>query len=249
MLSLGEGNADIIKEASFNGAYYITRVGQPVGCYYLLVQDGIFHNKEELNSYPHFSTTQVGDFRFVDANGNGILEEDADRVIVGNYMPDFYYGFSVNLSWKGFDMAANFQGVYGNEILNLERRYLMSNSMSQNMTRDALQRFPYGEMNRPNRKLTGNTAACTSTFHVEDGSYLRLQNLSLGYTFPDKWTRKAGISKLRIYVQGSNLFTWTDYSGYNPEVSNHASDALRPGEDYCSYPLARTFSVGINFNL
>ena len=249
MLSLGEGNADIIKEASFNGAYYITRVGQPVGCYYLLVQDGIFHNKEELNSYPHFSTTQVGDFRFVDANGNGILEEDADRVIVGNYMPDFYYGFSVNLSWKGFDMAANFQGVYGNEILNLERRYLMSNSMSQNMTRDALQRFPYGEMNRANRKLTGNTAACTSTFHVEDGSYLRLQNLSLGYTFPDKWTRKAGISKLRVYVQGSNLFTWTDYSGYNPEVSNHASDALRPGEDYCSYPLARTFSVGINFNL
>ena len=249
VLSLGEGNADIIKEASFDGAYYITRVGQPVGCYYLLVQDGIFHNKEELNSYPHFSTTQVGDFRFVDANGNGILEEDADRVIVGNYMPDFYYGFSVNLSWKGFDLAANFQGVYGNEILNLERRYLMSNSMSQNMTRDALQRFPYGEMNRPNRKLTGNTAACTSTFHVEDGSYLRLQNLSLGYTFPDKWTRKAGISKLRVYVQGSNLFTWTDYSGYNPEVSNHASDALRPGEDYCSYPLARTFSVGINFNL
>ena len=249
VLSLGEGNADIIKEASFNGAYYITRVGQPVGCYYLLVQDGIFHNKEELNSYPHFSTTQVGDFRFVDANGNGILEEDADRVIVGNYMPDFYYGFSVNLSWKGFDMAANFQGVYGNEILNLERRYLMSNSMSQNMTRDALQRFPYGEMNRANRKLTGNTAACTSTFHVEDGSYLRLQNLSLGYTFPDKWTRKAGISKLRVYVQGSNLFTWTDYSGYNPEVSNHANDALRPGEDYCSYPLARTFSVGINFNL
>ncbi len=117
------------------------------------------------------------------------------------------------------------------------------------MTRDSLQRFPYGEMNRANRKLTGNNGACTSTFHVEDGSYLRLQNLSLGYTFPDKWTRKAGISKLRVYVQGSNLFTWTDYSGYNPEVSNHANDALRPGEDYCSYPLSRTFSVGINFNL
>ena len=249
VLSLGDENADIIKESSYAGGYYLTRVGQPVGCYYLLVQDGIFHNQEELDSYPHFDTTTIGDFRFVDANGNGILEKDADRVIVGNYMPDFYYGFSVNLSWKGFDLAANFQGVYGNEILNLERRYLMSNSMSQNMTRDALQRFPYGEMNRPNRKLTGNTAACTSTFHLEDGSYLRLQNLSLGYTFPDRWTRKAGISKLRIYVQGTNLFTWTDYSGYNPEVSNHASDALRPGEDYCSYPLARTFSVGINFNL
>ena len=111
-----------------------------MGCYYLLVQDGIFHNKEELNSYPHFSTTQVGDFRFVDANGNGILEEDADRVIVGNYMPDLYYGFSVNLSWKGFDMAANFQGVYGNEILNLERRYLLNMEASSNMMKESLQR-------------------------------------------------------------------------------------------------------------
>lgn len=249
MLSLGDENADIIKESSYAGGYYITRVGQPVGCYYLMVQDGIFHNQEELNSYPHFDTTQVGDFRFVDANGNGILEKDADRVIVGNYMPDFYYGFSVNLSWKGFDLAAAFQGVYGNEILNLERRYLLNMEASSNMMRESLQRYPYGELNRATRKSSGNNGACTSTFHLEDGSYLRLQNLSLGYTFPDKWTRRAGISKLRIYVQGSNLFTWTDYSGYNPEVNKRAADALRPGEDYCSYPLSRTFSVGINFNL
>ena len=249
VLSLGDENADIIKESSYAGGYYITRVGQPVGCYYLMVQDGIFHNQEELNSYPHFDTTQVGDFRFVDANGNGILEKDADRVIVGNYMPDFYYGFSVNLSWKGFDLAAAFQGVYGNEILNLERRYLLNMEASSNMMKESLQRYPYGELNRATRKSSGNNGACTSTFHLEDGSYLRLQNLSLGYTFPDKWTRRAGISKLRIYVQGSNLFTWTDYSGYNPEVNKRAADALRPGEDYCSYPLSRTFSVGINFNL
>ena len=104
---------------------------------------------------------------------------------------------------------------------------------SSNMMRESLQRYPYGELNRATRKSSGNNGACTSTFHLEDGSYLRLQNLSLGYTFPDKWTRRAGISKLRIYVQGSNL----------------AADALRPGEDYCSYPLSRTFSVGINFNL
>ena len=249
VLSLGDENADIIKKSSYSGGYYITRVGQPVGCYYLMVQDGIFHNQEELDSYPHFDTTTVGDFRFVDANGNGILEKDADRVIVGNYMPDFYYGFSVNLSYKGFDLAANFQGVYGNEILNLERRYLLNMEASSNMMKESLQRYPYGNLNRATRKSSGNNGACTSTFHIEDGSYLRLQNLSLGYTFPDRWTHKAGISKLRIYIQGTNLFTWTEYSGYNPEVSNHASDALRPGEDYCSYPLSRTFSVGINFNL
>ncbi len=249
VLSLGDENADIIKESSYAGGYYLTRVGQPVGCYYLLVQDGVFHNQEELDSYPHFDTTTVGDFRFVDANGNGILEKDADRVIVGNYMPDFYYGFSVNLSYKGFDLAANFQGVYGNEILNLERRYLLNMEASSNMMKESLQRYPYGELNRATRKSSGNNGACTSTFHLEDGSYLRLQNLSLGYTFPDRWTRKAGISKLRVYVQGTNLFTWTDYSGYNPEVNKRSTDALRPGEDYCSYPLSRTFSVGVNFNL
>jgi len=177
------------------------------------------------------------------------IEKDADRVIVGNYMPDFYYGFSVNLSYKGFDLAANFQGVYGNEILNLERRYLLNMEASSNMMKESLQRYPYGELNRATRKSSGNNGACTSTFHLEDGSYLRLQNLSLGYTFPDRWTRKAGISKLRIYVQGTNLFTWTDYSGYNPEVNKRSTDALRPGEDYCSYPLSRTFSVGVNFNL
>ena len=249
VLHLGDEDAPIIKESSYAGGYYITKVGQPVGCYYLLVQDSIFHNQEELDSYPHFSTATVGDFRFVDADGDGVLEKDDDRVIVGNYMPDFYYGFGITLGWKGIDLAANFQGVYGNEILNLERRYLLNMEASSNMMKEALDRFPYGNLNRATRKSSGNNGSCTSTFHLEDGSYLRLQNLSLGWTMPDKWLRKSGITKFRIYVQGSNLFTLTNYSGYNPEVNKRASDALRPGEDYCSYPLSRTFSVGINFNL
>ena len=249
VLSLGSEDAPIIKEADYKGAYYITKVGQPVGCYYLLVQDGVFHNQAELDSYPHFDSTQVGDFRFIDANGNGQLEQDADRVIVGNYMPDFYYGFGFSLGYKGLDFTAAFQGVYGNEILNLERRYLCNMEASSNMMKLSLQRFPYGELNRATRKSTGNNGSSTSTFHIEDGSYLRLQNLSLGYTLPSVWTRKARIEKARIYLQGSNLLTLTNYTGYNPEVNKNSSDALRPGEDYCSYPLPRTFSVGINLTL
>ena len=177
------------------------------------------------------------------------LEKDDDRVIVGNYMPDFYYGFSVQLGWKGLDLAANFQGVYGNEILNLERRYLLNMEASSNMMKESLKRFPYGNLNRATRKSSGNNGACTSTFHLEDGSYLRLQNLSLGWTMPSRWFHKTGISKMRVYLQGSNLFTLTHYTGYNPEVNKRSSDALRPGEDYCSYPLSRTFSIGVNFNL
>ena len=249
VLSLGDEDAPIIKESSYAGGYYITQVGQPVGCYYLMVQDGVFHNQEELDTYPHFAETLVGDFRFVDTDGDGVLEKDEDRQIVGNYMPDFYYGFGFQLGYKGFDLVANFQGVYGNEILNLERRYLCNMEASFNMMKESLQRFPYGELNRATRKSTGNNGACTSTFHLEDGSYLRLQTLSLGYTFPNRWLQKAKISNLRLYLQGSNLFTFTNYTGYNPEVNRRADDALRPGEDYCSYPVPRTFTVGLSFNL
>ena len=184
----------------------------------------------------------------MDIDGDGVLEQDEDRAIVGNYMPDFYYGFSFNLAYKGLDIAADFQGVYGNEILNLERRYLLNMEGSSNMMKESLQRFPYGELNRATRKSSGNNGASTSTFHIEDGSYLRLQNLSIGYSIPAKCFKNK-ISNFRIYLQGSNLFTLTHYTGYNPEVNKNSTDALRPGEDYCSYPLPRTFSVGININL
>lgn len=116
------------------------------------------------------------------------------------------------------------------------------------MMKLALQRFPYGELNRATRKSSGNNGSCTSTFHIEDGSYFRLQNLSVGYTFPNKWFQKAKINNFKIYLQGSNLFTLTNYTGYNPEVSRRDA-AISPGEDYCSYPLARTFTVGLKFNL
>jgi TonB-linked SusC/RagA family outer membrane protein len=245
VLSLGDEDAPIIKESSYAGGYYITQVGKPVGCYYLMVQDGIFHNQEELDSYPHFDQTLVGDFRFVDTDGDGVLEKDDDRQIVGNYMPDFYYGFGFQLGYKGFDLVANFQGVYGNEILNLERRYLCNMEASSNMMKLALQRFPYGELNRATRKSSGNNGASTSTFHLEDGSYLRLQNVALGYTLPSRISESFKVQKLRVYVSAQNLFTWTNYSGYNPEVSNRTS-ALTPGEDYGTYPLARTFMVGLN---
>ena len=174
VLSLGDEDAPLIVNSSYSGGQYITMVGQPIGCYYLLVQDGIFHNQEELDSYPHFDTTVVGDFRFLDADGDGVLEKDDDRVIVGNYMPDFYYGLGLTLGWNGFDLTANFQGVYGNELLNLERRYLCNMEASSNMMKLALQRFPYGELNRATRKSSGNNGSCTSTFHIEDGSYFRL---------------------------------------------------------------------------
>lgn len=258
VLHLGNNDAAIIKAGSYAQSYYITEVGKSIGNYYLLIQDGIFHNQQELDSYPHFANTHVGDFRFVDVDNDGIMEEDDDRAICGNYMPDFTYGFSGSFNFRGFDLSASFQGSYGSEILNLERRYLCNMEGSSNMMKLALDRAQVdytthtvtsGTLNRGNRKSTGRNGASTSTFHIEDGSYLRLQNLSLGYTFPDLWMRRFGISKLHVYLQATNLFTWTQYTGYNPEVSKRPTDALRPGEDYCSYPLSKTFQFGLNFNI
>lgn len=248
--ALGANDTPIIKSGSVNHAYYITEVGKPIGSYYLMTVDGVFKNEEELKAYPHFANTQPGDFRFVDMDGDGIIDLDKDRSIVGNYMPDFTYGFGGSIDFKGFDLQVAFQGVYGNEILNLNRRYLDNMEGNVNGTIAARNRWVSpdnpgdGLTNRANRKQKGNNGR-TSTWHIEDGSYLRLQNLALGYTLPSKLTEKAFISKLRIYISCQNLFTWTNYSGYNPEVSNRTS-ALTPGEDYGTYPLARTFMAGVN---
>ena len=252
--ALGPGDAPIISTGSVDHAYYITKVGEPIGSYYLLVQDGIFSNEEELKKYPHFSNTKPGDFRFVDVDGDGVMDLDKDRTIVGNYMPDFTYGFGGKVWYKGIDLDFNFQGVYGNEILNLNRRYIDNMEGNVNGTTLALDRWKSadnpgnGQVNRANRKSKGYNGR-TSTWHLEDGSYLRLQNVTLGYTLPQQLTRHFFVEKLRIYVSGQNLWTSTDYSGYNPEVNARPGNSLSPGEDYGTYPLARTFLFGLNITL
>lgn len=251
---LGPGNAPIISSGSVGHAYYITEVGKPIGSYYLLKYDGVFKNQQELDSYPHLANAKVGDFRFVDVDGSGDIDLDKDRTVCGNYMPKFTYGFGGKLWYGGFDMDFNFQGVYGNKILNLNRRYIDNMEGNVNGTKVALDRWKSPEnpgsgwVNRANRKQTGSNGR-TSTWHLEGGSYLRLQNLALGYTLPRTFTQKFKVEKMRVYVSGQNLFTITDYSGYNPEVNARPSQNLTPGEDYGTYPLARTYMFGLNITL
>jgi TonB-linked SusC/RagA family outer membrane protein len=250
---LGPQGTPIIETAGTSHAFFKTEIGQPIGNYFLLVQDGIFSTQEELNKYPHFATTAVGDFRFVDVDGDGVLDVNNDRTIVGNYAPDFTFGFANTFKYKGFDLNASFQGSYGGEILNLSRRYNANGEGNFNNTRELLNRWQSeanpgdGNTNRANRKAQGNNGR-TSTWHVEDGSYLRFQNLSFGYSLPTSiLLEKFDISKVRLYITGNNLYTWTNYTGYNPEVNLAGGrDQLTPGLDYGVYPLARTYSLGLN---
>lgn len=258
--ALGPGNADIISSGSVGNAYFITRVGEPIGSYYLPVVEGVYKNQAEVDASLHYvdspsnyglADTKPGDFKFKDVNGDGILDiSDIDRAIVGNYMPDFTYGFGANIAWKGIDLGVIFQGVYGNEILNLSRRYFYNHEGNMNNYKGALDRWksednPGSGMNvRANRVSKGQNGT-TSTWHVEDGSYLRIKNISLGYTFPMSLVNKVCLQAARIYCSIQNPFTFTRYEGYNPEVSNRNSVTTN-GEDYGVYPLARTISLGVN---
>lgn len=260
VVELGPGNAPIIQSGSVGNAYFITRVGDPIGSYYLPIVEGVFKNQAEIDASLHYldsptnyglQESKPGDFKFKDVNGDGILDiSDTDRAIVGNYAPDFTYGFGTSLAWKGLDFNVAFQGVYGNEILNLSRRYFYNHEGNMNNYKGALNRWKSetetgsGMNVRANRVSKGQNGT-TSTWHVEDGSYLRVKNITFGYTLPKNILSKLFVERLRIYSSVQNPFTFTKYQGYNPEVSNRTS-ATTSGEDYGMYPLARTITLGLN---
>lgn len=262
VVELGPGNADIIRTGSVANAYFLTRVGEPIGSYYLPVVLGVFANQAEVNAYPHYTDTQgnydlntskPGDFKFKDVDGDGVIDLTKDREIIGNYLPKFTYGFSTSGEYKGFDLGVALQGVYGNKILNLSRRYFANKEGNMNNMISSLDRWispgnpGSGQDVRANRVSKGSNGT-TSTWHIEDGSYLRIRNIALGYTFPTAWVKKAALTKVRLYVALQNPFTFTKYTGYNPEVTNR-SDATTNGEDYGVYPTAKTTSIGVNITL
>lgn len=256
--ALGPSGDPIIVSGGVAGAQFITRIGEPIGQYWTMQYDGVFKNQAEVDAYPHTSTTRPGDFRFIDVGGpNGIpdgrIDFSSDRTVTGSYFPKYTFGFTNRFTYRGFDLGATVQGVQGNKILNLIRRYIYNSEGNGNQFQGALDRWQSadnpgsGLVNRANRLQTGSNGEI-STWHIENGSYVRIRTITLGYALPTALLQRLRLSRARIYATTQNPFTFTKYIGYNPEVSSRPDNALSQGEDYGTYPLARTTSIGLNLS-
>lgn len=225
------------------GDKVISDEGLPLYTFWGYKYDGIFRTEEEISEYlwaEESGTYSPGDARYVDLNNDGKIDE-SDRTALGNPFPWLTYGINLSAEWKGLDVSLFFQGVYGNEIYNAVR--LRTEGTGNEATLSTTMRDvwttsnPDGSIPNPNGSAMNRE---DSDRFIEDGSYLRLKNLQIGYSLPQRWISKIGMSRLRIYLSGSNLFTVTRYTGYDPEVGG--------GVDYGNYPQSRTFMLGLNIN-
>lgn len=243
ILDLGGENDRFVgqaSEASQMPTSGILRVGEPVGAFYGYVTDGLFQSQQEINESAQ-PTAVLGDRRYKDLDEDGEITAN-DRKILGYAQPDFFYGFTNNFSYKGIDLSVFFQGVQGNSVLNLAVNRETNNNVSE-----ARERWSVNNTNTDIPiKLVENRI---TDKRVEDGSFLRLRNITLGYNLPKSLVSSVRLRSARIHVNAQNLLTFTNYSGYDPEVSSFGQDNLSAGVDRGGYPIARTFTFGINIGL
>ncbi|RZT95482.1 TonB-linked SusC/RagA family outer membrane protein [Ancylomarina subtilis] len=231
-----------------------TKVGYEIGAFFLYQTDGIFQSMDEVNAHKNSegdllqASAKPGDIRFKDTNGDGELNEK-DKVYSGSGIPDFTYSINFNASYKGFDFSMMFYGVQGNELYNGNRYYLENMSAGQNFLASSLNAWTETNKNTNiPRAVLGDANLNTreSNRYLEDGSFLRLKNIELGYTLPKSMINRLGVNKCRIYFNAQNVFTITDYSGIDPEVGR--SNVLNTGIDRSLYPINKSFFAGIQLS-
>ncbi len=203
--------------------------GRPLSGFYGYIADGV--------------DPETGDMIYRDLNGDGRISA-SDRTYIGDPNPDFTYGMTNTFSWKGFDLSIFIQGSYGNDIYNLSRHNTEGMFDGKNQTTVVLDRWriPGQITDVPRASFTLRN----STYFVEDGSYLRLKNISLSYNFSGKWMKKIGLSRLQPYFTATNLLTWTKYKGMDPEVNQYGNSGAVQGVDYGTYPHCRSYVFGLN---
>lgn len=223
--------------------------GQPIGSFYVLQALGVFQTQEEINNYKSKSGAIIqsgahpGDLKYLDKDGDGKIDQTADRVFAGSYQPKFYYGINTGLNFTHFDLSADFFGNAGNKVYNGKKafRYETTDNIEASY---ADKRW---KATRPSQTdpatLPGNIPA--STYFIESGSFLRLNNLTLGYTIAKTALHRAKIANVRLYLTSQNLFTATPYTGFTPELP---AGVLDSGIETNAYPTTRTFAFGLNVN-
>ena len=227
------------------GNSYVTmlKAGYPINVFYGYVTDGLFQNWGEVNRHATQPGAAPGDIRFRDLNNDGVIN-DEDRTILGNPNPNWFFSLSNNLSYKGWELSVFLQGVAGNKIYNANNVDNEGMAAAYNQTTAVLNRWTgEGTSYSMPRAIWGdpNQNCRVSDRFVENGSYLRLKNITLSYTLPKKWLQKIQLENARISFSCENVATITGYSGFDPEVDVNGIDSSR-------YPISRTFSMGLNFN-
>ncbi|WP_416866941.1 MAG: SusC/RagA family TonB-linked outer membrane protein [Imperialibacter sp.] len=237
----------------------ITMIGQPIGMFYGWLSDGVFKNQAELDAGPIFNpgardASRVGDVRFVDVSGpegvpDGVINS-LDKTIMGSPYPDFYYGMTNNLSYKNISLTIGIQGSKGNEILAISRNQL-ANNRSRFRQLSIMNDYWKSESEpgdgspRPNDTPTGNFRGQFSQLWLDTGTYLRINNITLGYLLPEAFVERLNLSSLRVYINTINPFLFTKHIGFNPDVSRSGS-ALNPGNEQYDYPVAKSIKLGLN---
>ena len=242
---IGLNGGQFIDAGGANGQT-ITRTdnGQPVASYYVLKATGVFQTQADADAAPSYAPepNRVGGLRYEDVNKDGKIDA-SDRVFAGSYQPKYFGGFNFGVTYNHFDISADFYGNWGNKIYNGKKN--ARGTENDNIEAGyADSRFT---ATRPSSTDPTTISASTppSTYFIESGAFLRLNNLTVGYTLPAALLKSAGISKLRVYLTSQNLFTAKRYSGQSPELFN-TIDLLTQGIDATNYPVTRTFAFGVN---
>ena len=252
ILSLDKGQYQQFYDRGINAKItsdVLLRVGMPVGIYYGYISDGTYNNDTEvINGYPG-PNLGLGQLKVVDVNKDGVIDSN-DRTPIADVNPKHTGGIGNTFSYKGFDLYAFFRWSYDNDVVNGNAYYLVGTTSINNVLKSVYKDVWSANTPTNNYPLYGRGTWGESVLRsdlVEDGSFLRLQTLTLGYTFPAKLTGKMGLSKMRIALTGTNLWLWTRYSGFDPEANTGYGTVARlaPGLDMSPYPRPRSFSLSI----
>lgn len=246
-------NKNKIKSLNSSVPYYLNQInnsyvtmlqkGYPINVFYGYVTDGVFQNQEDVDMHAIQPGAEPGDIRFRDLNNDGVINDD-DRTVIGNPNPVHMFSMNNLFTWKGFELSFYLQGVAGNKIFNANKIDLVGMSAAYNQMDDVLGRWRgEGTSNSMPRAVFGdpNQNNRISNRFVESGSYLRLKTITLAYNLPSQWLRATTIQQARITLSCENVATITGYSGFDPEVGIN-------GIDLSSYPISRTFNLGLNIN-